>query len=672
MTENSIRNVQVSDSGSIWFSHSSNKLGKYDGVNFFNFDETLDFPPARINKIFEDNMGRLWIGTQNRGLILKDNSGFKKIELPISFGAITDIVSDQKGSIWLSSRDQGLINFDFVTSGFPGLRHYTTLDGLKDNSIIDMHADPVDGIWVVSPDKGLSHISSISVVTNYGKKEGLSSNNLKSVWVDRYGIVWVTLEKGGLSVINSKNSVSVKNYILDGSLPHLKFNHLQINNDLLLLIHNTGVDKFIIDSTGQFNYMETIDFRAYHAGSMSNVNSIGMSKDILWMGSPNGLVRIDINQAEENKRLHNVSLSKVSLLYDDLYETSYRDQLSSWYQAIKPLVFANDENDIGFEFQSFSPNPEDKTEFQWKLEGYDDDWSPLNLNRSVNYSNLPYGEYRFYVKTKNESDEHISEGFSFRIRKAVYQTWWFRFLVSFLLFISLYGLIKRRINVLKEKSNREKEDLEAQLSILGLEQKALQLQMNPHFIFNTLNSIRGLIVKKDLTMARQQLHKFSSLMRSFLIHSRSESISLQEEIDLLKNYVTIEQFCSGQKFDFEINPPPTDLNEIKIPPMMIQVFVENAIIHGINSLEKRGKIKVSFEEIGNKIKCVIDDNGIGRIASEKNKIKTHDSTAIQVIIDRLKIIHRNSSLEVFKITDKLDKNNTPVGTRITLLLPILN
>jgi sensor histidine kinase YesM/streptogramin lyase len=672
LPENSVKTLHISDSGNIWFSHSSTKLGKYDGVNFFNFDASLGFPQASITKIFEDKLGRIWIGTLNQGLILKDTSGFQRFDLPVEFKTITDIESSKNGTFWLSSRNQGIIKYDFIKAGLPSIARFTDQNGLSSNWVVDVEADTDDGVWAIAKSKGLMHISSKGLIKYYSIEEGLSSNEIRSIDVDQYGNVWLQYSDKGLGVVHKLTKKGVSNYVLDGNLPNLKIDHIWIDKNLLYLIHKSGIDKFLIDPQGQLTYEETIDFKGYQSGTMPNINSVGYLDNKLWFGSPNGLVRIELNQKDQGGNIPFVRISKVNLLYDDLYNTAYRDLMTSWYNTKEKLVFKNDENDLGFEFQFSTPDSEDKLEFQWKLQGHEEEWSPLSQNNSVSYSNLPHGEYSFMVKAKNEEGEYTSKAFSFVIDKAIYHEWWFRMLaLSF--FLGVIVLIyKRRTAALKKKSKKQQEELEAQLSVLDLEQKALQLQMNPHFIFNSLNSIQALIVKKDLALARQHLNKFSSLMRSFLDFSRLEAISLENEISMLTKYLTIEQFSRGNKFDFEIIPTKTAPEEIKIPPMMVQVFVENAIIHGINHLNKRGMIRVKFEEIGNKILCVIDDNGIGRNQAENIKSKIHESTATKVIIDRLNIIHRNSNLDVLKIIDKLDEENNSAGTRVELLLPILN
>ena len=150
------------------------------------------------------------------------------------------------------------------------------------------------------------------------------------------------------------------------------------------------------------------------------------------------------------------------------------------------------------------------------------------------------------------------------------------------------------LNQIKAKAKQDRERLEMEKHLLELEQKALQLQMNPHFIFNALNTIQSQISEKDHQTARYQLAKFSKLMRAILENSRTSKISLETEIDTLKSYLVLEQFSRGQTFDFDIQIDLEDEDyEIFIPSMLIQPFVENAIIHGVAHLkEKKGKIGI--------------------------------------------------------------------------------
>ena len=237
----------------------------------------------------------------------------------------------------------------------------------------------------------------------------------------------------------------------------------------------------------------------------------------------------------------------------------------------------------------------------------------------------------------------------------------------------LIGLfIRLRVNRIRREAAIKTERLEMEKSILQLEQKALQLQMNPHFIFNVLNSIQSLITKKDEKTARYFLAKFSKLMRAILENSRETKITLEQEIETLQNYLGIEQFSRGNAFDFEIEiDPRLDVDEIMIPPMLLQPFVENAIIHGVGQVTEGGKVKLEFIQKYGTLECVITDNGPGIEKARARKSQqehTHKSAALEVTQERLDILNAGIKNRSLEITDLSKEDARLTGTKVVLRL----
>jgi len=190
------------------------------------------------------------------------------------------------------------------------------------------------------------------------------------------------------------------------------------------------------------------------------------------------------------------------------------------------------------------------------------------------------------------------------------------------------------------------------------------------------NTIQSLINEKDHQKARYQLAKFSKLMRATLENSRSDLIPLEDEIQSLENYLAIEQLSRNNAFDFQINTSEkVDSEEILIPPMMIQPFVENAIIHGVAHISEKGKITVDFTRKNRKLECVITDNGIGREKAKALKSQVehgHKSAALEVTQERLDIINKgNSQLKSLEMLDVVDEAEDVKGTKVILRLPLI-
>jgi len=239
-------------------------------------------------------------------------------------------------------------------------------------------------------------------------------------------------------------------------------------------------------------------------------------------------------------------------------------------------------------------------------------------------------------------------------------------LVAILLFV-LYN----RYHV-KQKLIVEKKKLVLEKQLIEIEQRALLLQMNPHFIFNSLSSIGSLIYENKPQIAVKYLTKFSRLMRLILEYSLESAIPLIKEIELLKCYVELEQFRFEDKFDFNISVDPEIPNGINIPPMLIQPHVENAILHGLNSKSGKGNLEIKIKSVNNTIVVEIIDDGIGREkAMQQRDVTKHKSMATDITKKRLEIINQNNSDNIIqsRVEDLKAINGEASGTRVIIIIP---
>ena len=250
---------------------------------------------------------------------------------------------------------------------------------------------------------------------------------------------------------------------------------------------------------------------------------------------------------------------------------------------------------------------------------------------------------------------------------------WFNIAWISALVIAILIFIRTRVTAIKQKANRRSQRLLMEKELLELEQKTLRLQMNPHFIFNALNSCQAFIVKEEDKTARYLLAKFSSLMRSVLENSTQKFISLEQEIKTIDQYLTIEQISRDHVFDYEINiDPHLNAEEIKIPPMLIQPFIENAIIHGIAQVSHKGVITINFVQDSAHLICSINDNGVGREHAKELKSQIHHhhkSMALELIQSRLEILG-NTDKETLMVNDLVNPDGTPAGTEVLIKIPI--
>jgi len=205
-----------------------------------------------------------------------------------------------------------------------------------------------------------------------------------------------------------------------------------------------------------------------------------------------------------------------------------------------------------------------------------------------------------------------------------------------------------------------------------LKQQLMLSQMNPHFIFNALGSIQSFMYRNESKIAARYLGNFASLTRSILNYSSQETIVLSEEVKTLQNYLELEKMRMNSSFDYVINiPEEIDSEFIQIPPMMLQPFVENAIKHGLNEIDRDGLLTIGFDELGDQIKVVVTDNGIGINQAVRNKNENHRSKATEIFNQRLKILKkRYRDIPNPLICDLSEIGNG--GTKVIIYLPVIS
>jgi LytS/YehU family sensor histidine kinase len=208
------------------------------------------------------------------------------------------------------------------------------------------------------------------------------------------------------------------------------------------------------------------------------------------------------------------------------------------------------------------------------------------------------------------------------------------------------------------------------------ETRLLRAQMNPHFIFNSLNAIQSFIMMNNERMANRYLSRFSKLMRMFLESSRSQYTTISDEIELLDHYMELEKLRFEDKFDYEIEMDQAlDAYNTEIPTMIIQPFIENAINHGFTHKKEKGMLKVAFTKDGDEISCTVEDNGIGRKKAAEFKQQStkpqHVSRAMQIIEERLDLINTLENTNIgTTISDKIDQANESNGTKVEIRIPL--
>ncbi len=297
-------------------------------------------------------------------------------------------------------------------------------------------------------------------------------------------------------------------------------------------------------------------------------------------------------------------------------------------------------------------------------------WQSFEGNR-FKISDISSGEYDIHINYKTK-DGRVSPSVTFQLKveRPWWRTWWF-WGASF---ISLFGLFYGRERFLKFWADEEQRHTK---KIVELELRTLQLQMNPHFIFNALNSIQSYVMTHDAITANSYLSKFANLIRMFLDSSRSKYISLQEEIKMLNIYIEMESLRFEDKFDFTIVVDPEVNKYIEIPTMILQPFVENAINHGLRYKRVKGILKIHFYYSKDHLICRMEDNGVGRKIAKEIQSKTrkgYKSQGLKITAERLvtynKINESNIGFSINDLITNLHEGQEDAGTVVEVRFPL--
>lgn len=660
----------------LWFGTSAGGITRFDGVDFTNFRSEQGFTNTVTKAMIRDAYGNLWFGTEGDGLYGYDGNRFYHFDLQdgLSSRYVKAIMEDQYGNLWLATAGGGINKLDKKTFRFSTI---STGQGLSSERTLDILEDQSGAIWVATED-GVNRIENEKVEV-YDRDNGLCSQFVRSLAQDTRGGMWFGTSEGLSKATQDEKGYSFSCLTKDDGLSsnniYLTVFDVQGN---LWVGNEKGVDKISFNPEG--NIKEIRQFGASEGFTgIETCQRAGYNdkEGNIWFGTINGLTMHAPQENSLNERPPKTHLTSVTLFYEKIDSTPYAESTSSWYRLPLGLDLPHRQNHLSFEFIGINHKNPEKVTYSWRLHPYEETWTPTSRKTEATYSNLKPGEYTFYVKAFNEdgiTNDHPQE-FSFVIRPPLWQKLWFQIIVV-AFFGLLIGLIFQwRIGQIKKKNERARKKAEMERNMIQLEQKALRLQMNPHFIFNALNSIKGCMAMDDTAAAKKYLVKFARLMRLILDNSRTTYISIETEVQTLALYLDIEKLSKSDTFQFEIEvDPELDREGMGIPPMLVQPFVENAILHGIAPIPD-GKITVNFVAEKDQIKCVVEDDGVGREKAaelQSSLGKEHTSTATTVTEERLALLEpgEESNYRV-NIIDLKDDTGEPTGTRVELFMPFV-
>lgn len=671
MSSNIAKSFLEDEKGDIWISTYDNGISIYDGANFRQLDESDGLAGNNISYSFKDSRGRMWFATYSDGLSSYVGGKFRNYSTAdgLKSDSVYCVYEDRTGRLWIGT-EHGISIYD--KQGFT--TGYTPRDGLIDETVYAIHQDHEGNMWIGTPE-GVSKLQDTTFI-NYG--EAYIGHTVISILEDPRRHLWFATSEGLYMYADSSfRKIKISEAAGADNIVSL----VAEGNDFLWVGTENGAYRLNLNTfdPNERNRFEHYTQKDGLPSLECNANAAFIdSKGNLWIGTTEGAIMRPANteRVEEDLPpiLHITGVS-LSLLPTDWDSLGYKVDPRTGLPIDLKLPYS--QNRLDFTFIGISLKSPRQVEYKFMLEGLDESWSEETRQTRVSYTNLRPGKYTFRVISKKEStawDERVQATYSFEILPPWYSRWWFILLMGLLVAAIGWG-VYWRIS-LDRKKKLEEEHIKNTAEKLRLEHQALYAMMNPHFIFNALQSIQYFIHRQDRISANKFLSSFAKLMRKNLDSTKSDFISLQEEVDRLKLYLSLEKMRFPEKFEYEVRvDEDIDAYDTQLPPMILQPFVENSIKHGIMPLEAEGKIQVTVSRKGEDHLLIrIIDNGIGIEASQTkkaNRPSDHVSKGMQITLDRLALFARMTHKEyAIDIREIKNPDGSVAGTQVELLLPL--
>ncbi len=466
-------------------------------------------------------------------------------------------------------------------------------------------------IWVSTFKNGIFGIKNDSVIHHYNITNGLSSNFIRKIKADKNNL-W----------ISSENSIQVLDVV---------------TGNLKGLTKREGILSYDISG------IEIVNNKVFFS---SNVGLFSVDKEKAFKRQN---PEVFFNKVEINEK-DTLIMSNYTLRYDQ--------------NSIK----------IGFNVNGFLYNK--KGRYKYKLKGLNNKWITTDVGvNDVKYNSLPIGNYTFQVQPTigTKSGKSNIKEFQFLIKKPFWETWWFAFLVSGFILGSIIFYFRKKIKTKEKERVTQLEKISLEKELITLNLTALRSQMNPHFIFNALNSIQDLILKEETDASYDYIVLFAQLVRNTLSYSSQDFISIEKELDFLKVYLQLEKLRFGNEFKYVIHYDGKE--NLEVPSLLVQPFIENALVHGLFHRVGEKQLNILFTLVNNTLQCVITDNGIGRKkASEiaNRQGSQNESFALNAIQKRLEIFKKQYNKNIGYVIEDLYDGENATGTKVVLTIPFKN
>ncbi len=514
------------------------------------------------------------------------------------------------------------------------------------------------------------------IINAKGKSTAFDSINKTIYFATNNGLFYIG-QKGLLSELKYKNtSLNITKlsyekgiiYACNGDL-----NVYQINKNIIseinfpTIIQKENVEKTILKDRLLFiitnKYIFEFDLRTKKLKQIIHINSNIEVSDIILK---NNSYYISTNRGLILKKQEVYNRSNPTFVIEEI---KVNNQI---IDKLKLNDLAYNENNIHIDYRFLSPTPFEEHELLYRIN--ESQWQKADiLNPEIVLNSLNHGSYT--IEFVLNSDFKNTTKIHFTINRPFWLQFPFIFGFSAILLVLIYWLYRINIKKIEKRNQLVLDKINLEKNVNKSKLKAIKSQMNPHFFYNALNTLQSFILSNEKRLAIDYLSKFSNLTRTILEMTEKDFISISDEVKTLQLYLDIEKGRFDEDFSYEIQVGKNiDQESIKIPTMLLQPYVENAVKHGL--LHKQGdkKVIISFETQNNELLISIDDNGIGRQKSnelKQIKNKNHQSFATEALQNRIDLLneynHKNISL---KIIDKQNQQNQPTGTLVEIIIPI--
>ncbi len=577
--------------------------------------------------------------------LMKIDTLFKKWEL-LNRNLSTNQNSSVLYSMMVSPKNEiyGINNYQLCTIKNDSLKVFSIAPArgrvLYVSSIGDVFMGGSNGLYKYADKK----------FTNLGEQNSLLSHKIMGIKSDKDSNMWILTSSIGIVIYKdgkilktiSKANGLASNNVFDVAFD--KFGNAWACTD-------KGVSKIYISKSNPIE-----NFSTRHGIISDEIINAVIKNNQLWLGTGEGLCVMDISQASINKVPPPVYITSVTANEKTILKQSdFEYNVNSFRFSLSGLTFKDN-----------------KARFIYRLLGLDTVWHSTNTNE-VSFNQISPGTYTFEVKAINADNvsSYAPAVFAFIIEKPFWLKWWFIAFEILLGAALTYLFIQMRLKAITAK---EEEKTRINKIIAEYEITALRTQMNPHFIFNAINSIQHYVLQNNGREAYNYLAKFSRLIRMMLNNAQEKKLTLHQEIEMLELYIQLEQLRFSGSFQFQLNvDAEIDAEQVYMPAMLIQPYVENAIWHGLMNLKDKTGALLTIKITRNDtyLKISIQDNGVGRVQAKLlQKNNTHRSIGMELTLKRTEALSKIPGEEKvsIQIIDLYTDQNKPLGTRVEIII----